>query len=488
MKKYFFILLLLIVLESIANGAFAEKVIKNITLPNGGLGTLIKADPVSNKVYLTFDKSVYTTNFGVINGNTDSIEYTAMIGSYGPEGNGPGPIIVFERGIAVNPDSNLIYLTKTVAPDVLPSPEEVSYSIIVINGSSKKIINEIEAGRPSILEFEPDTKRLYVVNTTINPATTVSPPTREYSISIIDTTTNEVIGSTKNFESFINSLALNTASKKIYASTGLIISGEGIYVIDTETKELLSTTNGVGLVTDIEFNPNTNKLYAYSNSTGLTDNPKIYVIDAGSNSIIKTINLFGNLSPDDIEINTDTNRIYVTHFTGKLIYVIDGTTDEVVSLIKVIKEPMGLTVNPLANRLYSIVNYHFIPVIDVSPETFHNNPLLDNLISSLNSIYLPVADLALSVPKDSDAIRKILEKFHQRLAFPEKACTRSLSRYLIKLETSMNILSSKICGEGDLSNCIAQGIFDAVKTNHIKVKELSSRDDNSDGIIDVCEK
>ena len=57
-------------------------------------------------------------------------------------------------------------------------------------------------------------------------------------------------------------------------------------------------------------------------------------------------------SPAAVEVNSSTNRIYVSNVVDKMVSVIDGATNTVISTILVGTYPYGVGVNSSTNRIY----------------------------------------------------------------------------------------------------------------------------------------
>jgi YVTN family beta-propeller protein len=78
---------------------------------------------------------------------------------------------------------------------------------------------------------------------------------------------------------------------------------------------------------DVAVNPTTNKIYI-----GIPTTDKIYVLEGSTNSIISNITING--VPNSLVVNPNTNTIYVTSQETDKIYVIDGFKNTVVKSIQ----------------------------------------------------------------------------------------------------------------------------------------------------------
>ena len=79
--------------------------------------------------------------------------------------------------------------------------------------------------------------------------------------------------------------------------------------------------------------------------------------------------------PNDVSVNPNTNRIYITNFKSNSVSIIDGKNGRVVSTIPVGIVPQGVTVNPRTNLAYvansnsntvSVINGNSARIIKIS--------------------------------------------------------------------------------------------------------------------------
>lgn len=98
---------------------------------------------------------------------------------------------------------------------------------------------------------------------------------------------------------------------------------------------------------------------------------------ASAESSVATISLGGY--PYDIDVNPDTNRVYVTTYNRvesntSNVFVIDGSTNAVVATIWLGEGGvLGVAVNPNTNKIYVVSNHRDISVIDGSTNTIIKN-------------------------------------------------------------------------------------------------------------------
>jgi YVTN family beta-propeller protein len=96
--------------------------------------------------------------------------------------------------------------------------------------------------------------------------------------------------------------------------------------------EIAKTNNKSGILldsspVDVAVNPTTNKIYI-----GIPTTDKIYVLDGSTNTIISNITING--VPNSLVINPNTNTIYVASQETDKIYVIDGFNNTVIKSIQ----------------------------------------------------------------------------------------------------------------------------------------------------------
>ena len=95
----------------------------------------------------------------------------------------------------------------------------------------------------------------------------------------------------------------------------------------------------------VDVNPLTNKVYVAN-----FNDDTVSVIDGATDTIMSTVNV-GDL-PINIGVNSKTNTIFVGNLLDDTVSVIDGATDTVVGTIKGIFRPTAIGVNPSTNKIY----------------------------------------------------------------------------------------------------------------------------------------
>jgi len=129
------------------------------------------------------------------------------------------------------------------------------------------------------------------------------------------------------------------------------------------------------------------------------------VIDGTTDSLVTAIRL--RVAPAAVAVNPSTNAIYATSRSANRLLVMDGAANAVAALIAVGNSPCGLAVNPATNRVY-VVNEgdNTVTVIDgmtasalgtvavgIGPHTVAVNPLTDRVyVANQNDSSVTVID------------------------------------------------------------------------------------------------
>jgi YVTN family beta-propeller protein len=240
------------------------------------------------------------------------------------------------------------------------------------------VIATVQVGTaPFGVDVNSTTNRVYVANRDSN------------SVSVIDATTNTVIGSPITVGTAPHAVAVNSATNRIYVAN---TNSGTVTVIDGATNTVIGSPIAVGLAPyGIAVNPTTNRIYVANQTSGT-----VTVIDGATNATTGSPIAVG-LSPYGIAVNPVTNRIYVTSTFSNNVRVIDGSTNTVIgSPIAVGSLPYGIAVNPATNRIY-VANYtnNTVNVIDGatnavigSPLTVGTDPYGIAVNSNTNRIYV----------------------------------------------------------------------------------------------------
>jgi YVTN family beta-propeller protein len=271
----------------------------NISAPqiyhiNPGAGIIVSTFPVgiavnpnTNMIYVTNE---FSNTLSVINGRTDDIE-TAT------------PILSTPYDVDVDPYSGKVYVANLG-----------SDSISILDGATKDIIATVEnVTSPVGLDVDPDGTWIYVTNIDTN------------TVSKIDGVTNKIV---KNVTVGKNPYSVDISGETGYRLYVTNTGSDEVSVIDGHSFKLLTTIPVADFPVGLAANPKTNLVYVANRGSNV-----VSVIDGSSNLVIKKIPVGKN--PDGIDINFNTNVIYVTNTGSNTVSVISGSTNNVIATIPV---------------------------------------------------------------------------------------------------------------------------------------------------------
>lgn len=199
------------------------------------------------------------------------------------------------------------------------------------NGPS--VIETIPVGTyPLGVAVNPTTDRIYVGNN------------QSLNVSVIEGATNTVVATVPGINS-ARDIAVNPTTNRIYVSAS---SGHRLSVID-------GTANSVtqiwldGLPDGVGVNPVTNRIYV-SNDASQYWMPSLSIVDGLTEAVIDEVSVGSD--PQDVDVNSDTNRVYVAKEYGDNVVVVDGATNTVLVTVGVGDAPFGVAVNARTGRIY----------------------------------------------------------------------------------------------------------------------------------------
>jgi YVTN family beta-propeller protein len=219
-----------------------------------------------------------------------------------------------------------------------PQADGAAATVTVIDTSSPNnlIMKFIEVGAncvcaaPDSMAMVPNGSRLYVTNQ------------RGNSVSVIDTTSNTVIGTIPVGSGPVGAAA-SPDGARVY-----IVNGSGatsVSVIDTATNGVIASIPlGVAQPMGIAVTPDGGRLYV--SAAGASS---LLVIDTASLSITKTIPV-GN-SPLSVDLSPDGSLVYVAALLSNAVSVISTASDTVVATIPV-ANPASARPSPDGSRVY----------------------------------------------------------------------------------------------------------------------------------------
>lgn len=167
----------------------------------------------------------------------------------------------------------------------------------------------------------------------------------ENQVGVLDGETNRVIRNVRVGDG-ANFLAVNSRNNRIYATN---FRAATVTVISGITNRVLTAVPVGQRPFGIGVHAGSNRIYV-ANLSGT-----ISVIEGSTNNVIQTLRVGG--APALVSINEQTNHIYVTNVKKDSVHVIDGKTLQVVSSVKVGRNPIiKPAINSVTNRIYAANN------------------------------------------------------------------------------------------------------------------------------------
>ena|GEM_PF-1176489 len=280
------------------------------------------------------------------------------------------PVGNFPYGVAVNPITNMVYVTN-----------QGSNSVSVIDGKTNSVVSTIPIGSiPYDLAVNPITNKIYAANWLSN------------TVSVIDGNTNAVLH-TINVPAALG-VAVNPITNKIYVTSEAISTNvnRGMVSEINGTTDMVESTIMVGENThEVALNTNTNMIYvanSYSNT--------ISVIDGRTNTIVSSIPF---TNPFGMAINNNTNIIYLDNPNTKVVSLIDSLNNNLIDTIPVEFQTSGLAVDPHTDVAYvvhpfdnaiSVISGKTNQVVDTIPVGSYSLGIAINQVT--NTVYVANAN------------------------------------------------------------------------------------------------
>jgi YVTN family beta-propeller protein len=190
------------------------------------------------------------------------------------------------QGIAVNQFTNRVYVS-----DYDDSQE------VVIDGATNEIAARVDllGGLPVGVAVDLISNKEWV---------TLDGPLGK--IDILDGATNTISSSFSVGNAFINNLAINPSTRRVYiASTD---TPSGIYVLNADTLQTLTKVPTGLFANDVSLNQLTNTVFVTDGQGN-----QLFVVAGNTNKVVATVPLFGS-GPTGVASNPVTRSVYVTDF------------------------------------------------------------------------------------------------------------------------------------------------------------------------------
>ena len=262
--------------------------------------------------------------------------------------------------VAVNSTTGKAYAANNYTNDVT-----------VIDGKTNKTTTVKAGAEPTAVAINEKTDKVYVANIKGLDKHGNVDPNSPGTITVIDGKTNKTTTVKGALEPF--AVGINEKTNKIYVANQ---GSNDLTVIDGKTNKTktialrpANATNiysGILTPQDVKINTVTNRIYV----TGSQSNT-VAVIDGNTNKILSVLKTEGlpadksaptakyatsqtGLTPTSIAIDETRNLIYTANFTSNDITVIDGKTSKgtIIPLVDV-QDPYSIKVNPITNKIYT---------------------------------------------------------------------------------------------------------------------------------------
>jgi YVTN family beta-propeller protein len=240
------------------------------------------------------------------------------------------PVGMSPQNIVVTPDGTRVYVSNVQ-----------SNTVSVISTSSNIVLADIVVGdNPNGLAITPDGHFLYVANFVSNTVSIIDiDPTNQTFHTVVGTISNASINGA-------DELAVTPNGSMVFLTNQFGHLG----VIDTPTKQLVSTITGRGRPDGLAVSPDGAKLYVATDGfSGVA--PGIDIINVATQQLIASTIFEGPLagSPGAVRFTPDGVKAYVTNRAAApngAVFVLDVSTDLILHTIEGLDFPMSMEVTP----------------------------------------------------------------------------------------------------------------------------------------------
>jgi len=261
-----------------------------------------------------------------------------------------------------------------------PARDRTEAGLAILDASSQASLATVPGlgWNPGGLAVDPAAHRAYVLDGFSG------------ELSTIDTTRNQRLHGAPSGINQAGALALNAASGRLYAIGAL---PDVVGVLDAGTAKLLARVSRPDILGGIDVNPNTNRVYVATSTGG-----HLAVIDGAANTLVADVPLHavGTAGP---AIDLTTNRVFVGAWDR--VAVVDGASNAVVSS----SDPLGQRLKALAfdgglQHLYATFGSNQLAILDTTGD---GPPTL------ITSVSLPGAGGSLAVNPSSHQVYVVLD-------------------------------------------------------------------------------
>ncbi len=281
---------------------------------------------------------------------------------------GQGCVCDGHDSVAITPDNSTAYVTN-----------ELENTVTVINTASNTVTATITVGSGPIgAAVSPDSARLYVLNGSGEP-----------SVSVINTTTNQMVGTIRLFVAQARGMTISPDGTRLYVSS---YTSQSIVIIDTATRRVIATAGAGDVPLGVDIAPDGLSVYV-ANIRGDT----VSIIDTATNDVAAVIGVAD--APSSVRITPDGRRAYVAASASNRMWVIDTQLRAVVGSVAV-GSAKTLEFTPDGGRAYA-VNPVGVHMIDTATNAVLGTIPFDASVHASPSAIAIMRDLASDMDADS---------------------------------------------------------------------------------------
>jgi DNA-binding beta-propeller fold protein YncE len=270
------------------------------SLYNSFPGT-IKLNEKTNKAYIE-------TSYGimVLDGITDQTDTLIDVNS--------------SYNLEINPINNFVYVGSN-SDSCIAEINPLTYQV--------KYISTIYC--PIDLKINKQTRTLYLIHGVYNKLSIIK--LDNYNITSIPC------------GDYVDNICINESTNKIYVTDAINKSVFEINGIDNSSI-IIQLNKNLGGLGNIEVNERENKIYVL--------NGDYLTVINGETRL--TSNVYVGDNPWAINLNKNTNKVYITCFFEKKIVVVDGKTDKIIDSVvsPLLYEPTEIAINEKTNQIFVI--------------------------------------------------------------------------------------------------------------------------------------
>jgi YVTN family beta-propeller protein len=259
------------------------------------------------------------------------------------------------RGIAASPDGSRLYVALSGSPAAgpgvdeskLPPPDRSADGIGVVDLDQGKLVTVIRSGTdPEQLTVSPDGTRVFVANEDAA------------QLTVLDVASGAMAASYK-VGAEPEGVTVQPGTNRVWVTSE---DAGAVYVIDLDAKKVVGSVPVGPRPRSIAFLPDGSRAYVPSENGGtLTE------IDVKRLKPIRTIRLGEGIRPMGTRMSRDGRRLYVSTGRSRKVFVLDTTTDRIVSSVDAGPRPWGIALAPDGARLFTANGpSNDVSVIDVA--------------------------------------------------------------------------------------------------------------------------